>query len=202
MGCFSLGGVLGSPQPAWEVLSHVFMPSLLQLHRNVAETKKPPTIHLPSFKLIHHAQTCMHAHNHFLCVQVYSWDQIFSLRCWNINFLLIPLRLAPLLFFHPWHARRKTAGLVYTDKCISITWNARLLAVNPFDPSLSALLFFLFFSPLTPCSQAEPIGVSAAACFGQTDSRRETCLTLLPVEPPPSSITHTLHCSSRLYTAR
>lgn len=201
MGSFSPGGVLGSPQPAWEVLSHVFMPSLLQFHKNVAETKKS-LYYTPSLLLIHHAQTCLHIHNHFLCVQVHSWDQLFSLRCWNINFLLIPLRLAPLLFSHPWHARRKTAGLVYNDKCISITWNARLLAVNPFDPSLSALLFFHFFSPLSPCSQADPIGVSAVAYFGQTDSRREARLTLLPVQPLLSSVTHTLHFSSHLHAAR
>lgn len=110
---FPPGGVLGSPQPAWESLSRVFLLSLLLLHRNVVEKKKTLlTIYLPYLNLIHlqffSLCTDMSAHKCTLfCVQSCNSDQIFSLRCRNINFLSTPLRLAPLLFFHPWHTRRK-----------------------------------------------------------------------------------------------
>lgn len=110
------------------------------------------------------------------CVQSCNSDHIFSLRWRNINFLSTPLRLAPLLFFHPWHIEEKTTGLVYTDTCVSITWNARLLLVNPFDPSLSSSHFFVPLPP--PGFMPSPL-IGLLWSDRQTAGERETRLTLL-----------------------
>lgn len=75
-------GVMGSPQPAWEALSHVLLPSMLQLHKNVAEAEKPSATHLPLLpKLYAHTltHTRTHAHKSSLCVQVYTWDLMLAL---------------------------------------------------------------------------------------------------------------------------
>lgn len=90
-------------------------------------------------------------------------------------------------FFHLCRSRRSSAGLFYTNTSISITWNVRLLAVNPFDPST----FLSFCLSLRPPSHAEPVVVFALLFFSQTDSRRETHLNVISVQGLHTSV-HTL----------
>ena len=69
LGCFLQGGVLGSPQPAWEALSHVFMPSLLQLSQECGRGRKashytPPLPRPHAYPLIHSSTVLTHRHLH------------------------------------------------------------------------------------------------------------------------------------------
>lgn len=115
VGLLSPTGVLGSPQPAWEALSHVFLArstycsftGMWQMWK-----KKPHIIHL-SLLQPHSPSMCTPAHSHF---SVCNADRIFSLRCRDINFLLIPLRPAPLLFLSPLACWNKEQRVWFTLK--------------------------------------------------------------------------------------
>lgn len=115
---------LGSTEPC-------VLPSLQKLHRNVAVLKKkqknPLTIHRPHFKLIHPlvcAPACTHAHTQALCACPSVLPRSnFSPEVSKHQLSINPPQTCTFFCFsfHPWHAGRKTAGLVYTSTCISIT---------------------------------------------------------------------------------
>lgn len=110
------------------------LPSLQKPCRNVALFFFPRNPHPPlfTFNLLpltircpHFTLTHMHAHNHFACARMcYPRSDFLPevlKRQLSINPPWTRTRLFCLLFFSPLAAERKTASLVYTTPCISIT---------------------------------------------------------------------------------